>query len=141
MPFYVVSKIAEALNGVDRSLRDSNVLVLGAAFKKDVDDARNSPAIRVMELLLKDGTRLEYNDPYVRQVTLGMGIFSRRSHDVQLQSVKLTDDVLRQADCVVITVAHGAYDFEWIVEQAKLVVDTVNATKHVRDSRDKIVLI
>src|SRR5579885_256626 len=75
MPFYVVSKVSEALNQRDLSLRDSKILVVGAAFKKDVNDARNSPAIRVMELLLKDGARLDYNDPYVPEVTLGMGIF------------------------------------------------------------------
>lgn len=141
MPFYVVSKVAEALNAVDKSLRDSRVLVLGATFKKDVDDVRNSPSIRVMELLLKDGARLEYNDPYVPEVTVGMGIFSRKSHDVQLQSVKLTNDALRQADCVVIAVPHRAYDFQWIVDEAKLVVDTANATKGVRGGHEKIVLI
>jgi UDP-N-acetyl-D-glucosamine dehydrogenase len=141
MPFYVVSKVAEALNRVDKSLRDSKILVLGAAFKKDVNDARNSPSLRLMELLLKDGALLEYHDPYVSEVTAGMGIFSRRSHEVRLQSVKLTDDAIREADCVVIAVAHSTYDFERIVSHAKLVVDTVNATKRVEGSHDKVVLI
>ncbi|HEY8691244.1 MAG TPA: nucleotide sugar dehydrogenase [Chloroflexota bacterium] len=141
MPFYVVSKVAEALNGVDKSLRDSRILVLGAAFKRDVNDARNSPALRVMELLLKDGALLEYHDPYVPEITLGMGLFSRRSHEVQMESAKLTDDALRKADCVVITVAHTTYDFDRIVRNAKLVVDTVNATKHVSGGHDNVVLI
>jgi UDP-N-acetyl-D-glucosamine dehydrogenase len=70
-----------------------------------------------------------------------MGIFSRRSHEVRLQSVKLTDDAIREADCVVIAVAHSTYDFERIVSHAKLVVDTVNATKRVEGSHDKVVLI
>jgi UDP-N-acetyl-D-glucosamine dehydrogenase len=141
MPFYVVQKVAEALNSRDKSVRDSKILVLGAAFKKDVNDARNSPSIRVMELLLKDGARLEYHDPYVPEVTVGLGIFSRRSQDMCLTSVDLAETVVRSADCVVITVPHSSYDFNWIVEKSKLVVDTVNATKHTNGSRSHVVLI
>ncbi|MHB8620734.1 MAG: nucleotide sugar dehydrogenase [Chloroflexota bacterium] len=141
MPFYVAQKVSEALNGQEKSLRDSKILVLGAAFKKDVNDARNSPALRVMELLIKEGARVEYNDPYIPQVTVGMGIFSRRSHDIQLCSVALTEAAVRAADCVVITVAHSAYDFQWLLERAPLVVDTVNATKKVRHHHEKVVLI
>jgi UDP-N-acetyl-D-glucosamine dehydrogenase len=141
MPFYVVSKVVEALNSVDKSLRDARVLVLGAAFKKDVNDARNSPAVRVMELLLKDGALVDYHDPYVPWVSLGMGIYSRRSHEVRLESVTLTKDAVRGADCVVITVAHSAFAPDWIVKHASLVVDTVNATKHVASGREKVMLI
>ncbi|HLY65297.1 MAG TPA: nucleotide sugar dehydrogenase [Chloroflexota bacterium] len=141
MPFYVVSKVVEALNSVDKSLRDSRILVLGAAFKKNVNDARNSPALRVMELLLRDGALLEYHDPYVPEVTLNAGTNSRRGDEVMLRSVTLTEDAVRTADCLVIAVAHSAYDFNSLVCQAKLVVDTVNATKQVGRWRDKIVLI
>jgi len=141
MPFYVVQKVAEALNDQEKSIRDSKILVLGGAFKKDVNDARNSPSIRVMELLVKDGARLEYHDPYVPELTIGMGIFSRRSHEVRLKSVDLSDESLESADCVVITVAHSTYDFNRIVEHAKLVVDAVNATKCVAAGREKVVLI
>ena len=141
MPFYVVSKVAEALNQHDKSLRDSNILVLGAAFKKDVNDARNSPALRVMELLLKDGANVKYHDPYVPQIKLGMGIFSRRSHEISLNSVDLTADVMREADCVLITVGHSSYDFECIAAKSKLIVDTVNATRGVNGKHERIVLI
>ena len=141
MPFHVVAKVAEALNNREKSLRDSRVLVLGAAFKRDVNDARNSPALRVIELLMKDGACVDYHDPYIPSVKVGVGVFSRRSHDLVLQSVELTDEVLRAADCVVIAVAHSDFAFDHIVKQANLVVDTVNATKHVTEQRDKIVLI
>ena len=141
MPFYVVQKVVEALNSHEKSLRDSKILVLGAAFKKNVNDARNSPAIRVMELLLKDGARLEYNDPYVPEVTLGLGIFSRRSQEMRLKSVELDDAAVTAADCVVITVDHAAYDVDWIVSRASLVVDTVNATRSAAERHAKVVLI
>jgi UDP-N-acetyl-D-glucosamine dehydrogenase len=141
MPFYVAQKVAEALNSQDKSVRDSRVLVLGAAFKKNVNDARNSPSLRVMELLLRDGAKLEYNDPYVPSVKVGMGIFSRRSHEIELQSVELDQAAISQADCVVVTVAHSSYDFDWIVRQASLVVDAVNATKSARQNAENVVLI
>ncbi len=141
MPFHVVSKVAEALNSKDKSLRDSRLLVLGAAFKKDVNDARNSPALRVIELLIKDGACVDYNDPYIASITVGVGIYSRKSHDVRLDSVELTREAVEAADCVVIAVAHSSYDYDWIVEHSALIVDTVNATKHVVTSREKIVLI
>jgi UDP-N-acetyl-D-glucosamine dehydrogenase len=141
MPFYVVSKVAEALNDTDKSLRDSKILVLGAAFKKDVNDARNSPALRVMELLLKDGAKVEYHDPYVPEVHVGNGIFSRRSNEITLRSIQLTDHAIRRADCVLITVAHSVYDLGSICASARLVVDTVNATKTVATAGDHIVLI
>ncbi|MDE3077052.1 MAG: nucleotide sugar dehydrogenase [Chloroflexota bacterium] len=141
MPFHVVSKIAEALNGQEKSLRDSRLLVLGAAFKKDVNDARNSPALRVMELLLKEGAHVQYHDPYIPCVSVGLGVFSRKSRDIELTSIELTAAALQEADCVVVTVAHSAYDFDWVVDHAALVVDTVNATKRVARFRDKIVLI
>ncbi len=141
MPFYVVSKVAEALNVREKSVRDSNILILGAAFKKDVNDERNSPSIRVVELLLKDGARLEYHDPYVPEVTIGKGLFSRKSDVLRLTSVELTEDVICAADCVVITVAHSIYAFDWILSRARLVVDTVNATKSARDGRDNVWLI
>jgi len=141
MPFYVVQKVAEALNSRDKSVRDSRILVLGAAFKKDVNDARNSPSIRVMELLLREGARLEYNDPYIPEVTVGLGIFSRRSQEIQLRSVVLDDAAVRHADCVVFTVPHSAYDVDWVLEHADLVVDTVNATKHANGHHQKVVLI
>jgi len=141
MPFYVVSRVAEALNSCEKSLRDSKVLLLGAAFKKDVNDARNSPSVRVMELLLKEGACLDYHDPYVEEVTVGLGIFSRRSRDIKLKAVRLDEATLKAADCVVITVAHSAYDFDWIVANSGLVVDTVNATRSIKAGSQKVVLI
>ncbi len=129
MPDYVTRRVAEALNECDRSVRDARILVLGAAFKRDVNDARNSPALRVMELLLKDGARVSYNDPYIPQVTVSDGHYSKKSRTVELQSVELTEETLSSSDCVVITAAHRAYDFGWVVRHAPLIVDTVNATR------------
>lgn len=141
MPFYVAQKVAEALNSRDKSVRDSNVLVLGAAFKKDVNDARNAPSLRVMELLLKDGARIEYHDPYVSEITVGLGIYSRKSQDIRLESIVLDADTLKAADCVLITVAHSNFDFDWIVANARLVVDAVNATRAVTGNKENVVLI
>ena len=115
---------------------------MGAAFKKDVNDPRNSPSVRLMELLLKEGARLEYHDPYVREVKVGLGIYSRHQHDITLTSVELDETAIAAADCVVITVAHSSYDFGSIARSASLVVDTVNAMRSVSpEDKNHVVLI
>ncbi len=131
MPFYVMDLIIRSLGTSGAPLKSANLLFLGAAFKKDVDDTRNSPALKVMELLLRRGVKnLSYNDPFVPEA---------RINGATLKSQELTDDVIKAADCVIITTAHSAYDIENIVKQAKLVVDTRNATKHLRSGQNKIV--
>lgn len=131
MPFYVMDLIIRSLSMSGASLKSAKLLFLGVAFKKDVDDIRNSPALKVMELLLQRGAQnLSYNDPHVKSVKLGGRM---------LESQTLTDDVIGKADCVIITTAHSIYDFEKIVQNAKLVVDTRNATKSVRSNKSKVI--
>jgi UDP-N-acetyl-D-glucosamine dehydrogenase len=136
MPYHVLSKITEALNAAGKTLRQARVLVLGVSFKPDVDDARNSPAQRVIELLLNSGASVAYSDPHIPQFTVGKDVFY---HDEQtLTSVALTEDLLRSRDCVVIVAGHKSYDYDWIVAHAPVVVDTMNATKNVTATREKI---
>lgn len=137
MPYFVVAKINGALNAQSKSLRKAKVLALGVSFKPDVDDARNSPAQRVIELLLSKGTQVTYNDPHIPQFTVGKDVFYHE--ELTLASTPLTEELLAAHDCVVILAGHSSYDYEWIVAHAPLVIDTMNATREVRTERDKIV--
>lgn len=131
MPYYVYGLIVRALSEHGVPLTTAKVLFLGAAFKKNVDDIRNSPAIKVMEIMLRKGsTNLIYNDPYVPELEVNGGHY---------RSQELTPELLRLVDCVVITTDHSDYDYDYIVQNARLVIDTRNATKYVKNGRDKIV--
>jgi len=134
MPFYVKHMILREISQTDKSIHKSKILFLGAAFKKDVDDTRHSPAIKVMELLLKDfdGLNLKYNDPYVSEIEV---------NGLKLKSVELTKKLLKESDLVVITTNHSVYDYDFIVQNSKKVIDTRNATKNVKKNREKIVLL
>jgi UDP-N-acetyl-D-glucosamine dehydrogenase len=125
MPYHVVDLIGQALSMHGLPLRDAQILVLGVAFKPNIDDARNSPATRVIELLLNREALVRYHDPYIPHFRVGNDVFHRP--DVALESVPLTDAEIAAADCVVITTAHQGLDYNQIVRQAKLVVDTCNA--------------
>ena len=127
MPYHAVGKVAEALNSRGLALSGARVLVLGVAFKKDIDDARNSVSERVIELLLQGGADVHYNDPYVPSFKVGGSVFFRENG--HLISEPLTDESLSTADCVVIVTGHSAYDFPRIVAQSRLVVDCCNATR------------
>ena len=139
MPYHVVETIAEALNAQGKSLRGARVILLGVAFKKDVDDPRNSPAERIAELLLAKGADLAYNDPHVPRFSLGGNVFY--GEKITLESQPLTREMLAGADCVVIVAAHSAYDVPWIVAHSSLVVDTVNATRGANADDSKVVRI
>jgi len=139
MPYRVVSRVIEALNDRGKSIRGAQVLVLGVAFKPNIEDARNSPAQRVIELLLGRGGRVQYNDPYVPRFRVGNDVFHKSG--MTLESVELEAGLLVASDCVVITTGHSCYDYDWIVREAPLVVDAVNATRQVRDGQDKVVRI
>jgi UDP-N-acetyl-D-glucosamine dehydrogenase len=135
MPYHVVSSIAEALNARAKSLKGSRVLVLGVAYKKDVDDLRESPTLKIMQLLLERGALVDYNDPYFPQ------LHKMRHYDyAHMRSVELTAKNLGGYDCVVIATDHSSYNYEEIVRASRLVVDTRNATRHVAADREKIVL-
>jgi UDP-N-acetyl-D-glucosamine dehydrogenase len=139
MPYHVVERITQALNRVGKPVRNAKILVLGVAFKANTDDARNSPAERVIELLLQQGAQLTYSDPHIPQFHVGNDVFHK--HSVTLQAQPLNPQTLAACDCAVIIAAHHAFDYEQIVTHAPLIVDTANATKHVRCHREKIVRI
>jgi UDP-N-acetyl-D-glucosamine dehydrogenase len=124
MPYYTCSKVVAALGRHGKSIHGARVLVLGATYKPDVPDVRESPALKVISLLRKRGAEVRYHDPYVREVTLP-------NPGSRLESVDLTDETLRSADCVVIATNHRCYDYPWIARSARLVVDTRNALRDV----------
>jgi len=133
MPRHVVDRTAEALNRHKKALNGAKVLVLGIAYKRDVDDVRESPAMHVIELLQERGAEVSYHDPYI-PVTKEM-----RHHHLELRSVELTDAVLRKSDVVVIVTDHTSVDYARVVREAPLVVDSRNATRKVSEGRERIV--
>ena len=127
MPYYVVSKTIHALNERRKSIKGAKILILGVAYKKDVDDQRESPSLRIISLLQEKGARVAYNDPYVPQS------YGHRDYpELRLESVALNERKLRGFDAVIITTDHSAYDYDWIVKNASLVIDTRNAIKKKR---------
>jgi len=126
MPGHVVQRIADALNEQSKSIKCSRICVLGVAYKKDVDDARESPAFEIMESLEERGAYVSYNDPYVPVLP------AKRRHSIRLESQPLTAEFLAVQDCVVIVTDHSRYNFEWIAQHSRLVVDTRNATANVK---------
>lgn len=129
MPFFTVEKLRRGLRARGVSLQGANLLVIGAAFKRDIDDARNSSAIRVMEILQQEGATLSYHDPHVPAISLGTALYGLSSEQVALRSVALEDRLLADADAVVILVGHSAVDLARVVRGARYVFDAVNATK------------
>lgn len=129
MPYRMMNKIAFALNRHKKPMNGSTVLFLGVAYKPDIDDARESPALLVMEAVAKKGATVLYHDPYIPEVI--------DEHGCTWKGVELTDEVLSSADCVVFTTNHSCFDVDHIVEKAKLVVDTRNAVKrvHIEDGK------
>ncbi len=134
MPAYVVGKVADALNDHGRPIRGSRVALLGMAYKKDVDDPRESPGFELMELLLRRGAVVTYNDPHIPRLPR-----MRHYPDLDMVSQPLTEEYLAGQDCVLVVTDHSAYDWAWVVEHARLVVDTRNATRGVARHRDRIV--
>ncbi|RPI19618.1 MAG: nucleotide sugar dehydrogenase [Ignavibacteriae bacterium] len=133
MPFYVRDLIFKEIAGLPVRAQEANVLILGTTFKKDIDDARNSPALKLIELLHKDGIKnLNFHDPYMKNIRLPDKIF---------RCQQLDEKLLRESDIVVIVTDHSSYDYEWIVSYSKKIVDTRNATKKIRNNRDKITLL
>ena len=134
MPHYVVERVGDSLNGISKSIRGARVLILGVAYKKDVDDVRESPALEIMELLQERGAVLCYSDPYIPQ------LHKMRAHDFShMTSVPLTVETLRNQDLVLITTDHTNIDYQWLVENSPMVVDTRNATRAVKGESRKIV--
>jgi len=133
MPHYVIMGTMDALNERKKSLKGSKVLVLGLAYKKDIDDLRESPSIELIELLKAKGAKVDYNDPYISKT------HKQREHDLRMKSRPLDAKMLASYDVVLISTDHSDYDYDWIVRNAQLVVDTRNATAGVKGNRAKIV--
>ncbi len=123
MPYYVVEKVIDALNKKKKTIRSSKVLVLGLAYKKDIDDTRESPSLKLIELLMDKGALVDFNDPYIPRTK------KMRMYDLKKSSVPLTKESLRKYDCVVIATDHSCYDYGMIIKNSALIVDTRNATK------------
>ena len=122
MPYYVVGKVMEALNSKGKSLKGSKVLVLGAAYKKDVDDMRESPSLRIIQLLSKRGAEVIYNDPHV---PICMG--HRHYPDINMKSVELTEEALKDSDMALLVTDHTSYDYAFIEKHAQCILDTRDA--------------
>jgi UDP-N-acetyl-D-glucosamine dehydrogenase len=127
MPYFVLERIADGLNDQSKSIRGSKILVLGLAYKRDIDDLRESPSLTIIELLREKGAKVFYNDPYFPKVGHG------RHYDLNMTNTPL--DNLGQYDAVVIVTDHSAYDYPAIVAQSQLVVDTRNATKGINSAK------
>jgi UDP-N-acetyl-D-glucosamine dehydrogenase len=127
MPYHVIASVVSALNRQKKSLNGSRVLVLGVAYKRDIDDLRESPSLTIIELLQKEGAQVSYHDPYFP--TIGKG----RKYDLQMKRSSL--DNLGEYDCVLIVTDHSDYDYRKIVEESQLIVDTRNATKGLRSEK------
>ncbi len=131
MPQYVVNKVADALNERGKSTKGSKIPILGLAYKKDVDDVRESPSLELIELLREKGAKVDYNDPYVPKT------HKMRHYDLKMSSVPLTEKNLKKYDCVVISTDHSSYDYDYdydydfIAKHSRLVIDTRNAMKGV----------
>ncbi len=133
MPEYVVTRLSEFLNDEGKPIKGSKILILGVAYKKDVDDPRESPSFELMDLLRARGAILNYNDPHIPKLP------RVRHHKVpDMTSTPLSPELLAAQDCVLIATDHSAYDYDMIVRHARLVVDTRNATRNVRQGREKI---
>ena len=133
MPYQVVESVSEALNEREKSLKGSKILLLGVAYKKDVDDLRESPSLKLLELLTDRGAKLDYNDPYFPC------LHKMRHYDFShMRSVELTPERLAGYDCVLIATDHTSYDYAAIVRHSILVADTRNATRNVKEGKEKI---
>lgn len=139
MPKHVVSIVRDALNENEKSVKNSNILILGVAYKKDIDDMRESPALSIIDLLRAGGANVEFHDPFVPEVTfdhahtLGAG--------EPLYNAELTDERLQKADCVVIVTEHSTIDYKRVCEHSKLIVDTRNALKEETRNASKAKIV
>lgn len=127
MPYFVVQRVMEALNDHGKTLKGANILVLGIAYKKNIDDNRESPAMKIIQILTEKGAKVSYNDPHIPRCA-GM----RHYPGVDISSVPLTEELLASVDCVLLVTDHDAYDYPWLAKHARLIVDTRNAFKGLK---------
>jgi UDP-N-acetyl-D-glucosamine dehydrogenase len=131
-----VDSVASALNDRQKALKGSRVLVLGVAYKKDVDDLRESPSLKIIDLLTARGAKIDYSDPYFPEMHK-----MRHYNFAGMKSVPLDPKMLAGYDCVLIATDHTSYDYPMIVESSQLVIDSRNATRRITRHRNKIVLV
>jgi UDP-N-acetyl-D-glucosamine dehydrogenase len=129
----VVSKTVDALNERNKSIKGAKVLILGVAYKKDVDDARESPALAIMDLFQKKGATILYHDPFIPSLP------TFRKYHFKLNSSPLTKTRLQRLDAVVVVTDHSQVDYAWVVRHAPLIIDTRNVTKNMKQWKRKIV--
>jgi UDP-N-acetyl-D-glucosamine dehydrogenase len=129
MPYYVVGRIIDAMNAGGRGIKGARILIVGLAYKKDVDDVRESPSLKLIELLTEKGAEVDYNDPHVPKT------HRMRRYDFKMSSVPLTLRNLKKYDCVVISTNHSSYDYVSIVRHSRLIVDTRNATAGIKSPK------
>lgn len=132
MPYYVVQRVTEALNRNQKSLNGSSVLLIGVAYKRDIDDMRESPALKIIELLRNKGAVVSYHDPLIPKIP------KTRHYSIDLESVPLNLDNVRSADCVLIITDHSAIDYVLLHKHARLIVDTRNVMCNISDPEGKI---
>ncbi|HLJ09649.1 MAG TPA: UDP binding domain-containing protein, partial [Planctomycetaceae bacterium] len=133
MPGYVVDQVIRGLNRTSRAVHGAKIAVIGIAYKKDVDDPRESPAFEIMEELLHLGAELSYHDPHIPHMP------RMRKHDIKLSSQPLTPQYLAAQDCVLIVTDHTAVDWGLVHKQARLIVDPRNALAKVQGSREHVI--
>ena len=133
VPYYVVSKVLDALNDRKKSVKGARILVLGVAYKRDVDDARESPALAIMELLQRKGAMILYHDPFIPRLP------QFRKYHFKLKSSPLTERLLRSLDATVVVTDHSQIDYSWVVKHVPLLIDTRNVTKGMTRWKKKIV--
>ncbi len=133
MPYYVIQRVMEALNSRKKSINGSRILLLGMAYKKDIDDPRESPSFKLLELLQEKGAEVHYNDPHIP-------VFPQmRKYSFNLKSTDITAETLSSMDCILLATDHSAYDYRFILDHADLIVDTRNAFNGLKDSSEKVV--
>lgn len=133
MPYYVIQRVMEALNSRKKSINGSRILLLGMAYKKDVDDPRESPSFKLIELLQEKGAEIIYNDPHIPTIP------TVRKYSFSMDSTELTPETLADVDCVLLATDHSAYDYQFILDHADLIVDTRNAFNGLKGAADKVV--
>jgi UDP-N-acetyl-D-glucosamine dehydrogenase len=129
MPEYVMMKTISALNKNKKSLKDSKILVIGIAYKSNIDDSRESPGIKIIELLKDSGAEVSYYDPYIPE------IYDMRQTDLIMSSVKLTEKFLKEQDAVIIVTAHSNIDYKSIVDNSSVIIDTRNALSDIKSNK------
>jgi UDP-N-acetyl-D-glucosamine dehydrogenase len=133
MPQWVIERLSRALNFREKTLKNSRILVLGMAYKPDVDDDRESPSRELISILFERGARVSYHDPYIPEFK------GSRNYAFKMKSIPLTSGQLKKFDAVLIATDHHCIDYQFVVDHSTLVLDTRNATSHVRRHKKRIV--